>query len=113
MDYLCQNNVTLNINHGRAQYLDVYLIAPNGRRVHLFTDVGGNGLNFVGTTLDDEAATAITSGTTPFTGSFRPEGSLGAVDDLRTFGPWKLEVKDDKALKTGKILNWSFTVETP
>ncbi len=106
-------NVTLNINHQRAQDLDVYLIAPNGTRVHLFTDVGGNGVNFVGTTLDDEATTAITSGAAPFTGSYRPEGSLGAVNDPSTLGLWKLEVTDDKALKTGTILNWSFTVELP
>ncbi len=107
-------NVTLNINHQRAQDLDVFLIGPGGTtRIELFTDVGGNGVNFTGTTLDDEATTAITSGTTPFTGSFRPERSLGALDGLSTLGLWKLEVTDDKALKTGTIVSWSFTVETP
>ena len=33
-----------------------------------------------GSLLDDEAATAITAGVAPFTGSFRPQNSLRASD---------------------------------
>ena len=104
-------NVTVNINHGRAQDLDVFLISPNGTRIELFTDVGENGLNFFGTTLDGQATTNITSGSAPFTGTYRPEGNLGAFNSLSTLGTWKLEVTDDKALKTGTIISWSLTVE--
>ena len=71
-------NITLNIDHNRAADLDVYLIAPGpgGTRVELFTDVGGNGDDFTGTALDDQAGTSITQGSAPFTGSYRPEGNL-------------------------------------
>jgi subtilisin-like proprotein convertase family protein len=111
-DFISDLNVTLNINHQRAQDLDVFLIGPGGTpRIELFTDVGGNGLNFVGTTLDDQATTSITSGSAPFTGSYHPEESLSAFNTLRTPGTWTLEVKDDKALKTGTLQSWSFTVE--
>ena len=72
-------DVTLNITHTNDADLDVYLIGPTGSRVALFTDVGGTGQNFSGTILDDEAATAIASGTAPFTGHFRPQSSLSAV----------------------------------
>ena len=89
------------------------MIGPGNTRVELFTDVGGNGVNFSGTTLDDEAGTAITGGSAPFTGSFRPEGDLSAFDVLFTEGTWTLEVTDDKRKKTGTILNWSFTIEYP
>jgi hypothetical protein len=65
-------NVTLDISHTSDQDLDVYLIAPDGTRVELFTDVGGGGDHFTGTTLDDEAATPITAGAAPFSGSFSP-----------------------------------------
>ena len=51
----------LDISHTYDADLDVTLIAPNGTRVELFTDVGGGGANFVGTILDDEASTAIQS----------------------------------------------------
>ena len=48
-------NVELDITHSSDQDLDVFLIAPDGTRVELFTDVGGNGNDFSGTKLDDEA----------------------------------------------------------
>ncbi len=72
-------NVQLDISHLRDQDLDIYLRSPDGTRVELFTDVGGNGDNFSGTVLDDQASTSITSGSAPFAGIYRPEGSLAAV----------------------------------
>jgi subtilisin-like proprotein convertase family protein len=105
-------NVTLTIDHERVQDLDVYLIGPDGTRVQLFTDVGGNGVNFSGTTLDDEAGTSITAGSAPFGGSFRPEGNLSDFDAKDTDGDWTLEATDDKRSRTGTIRNWSITFET-
>ena len=104
-------NVTVNIDHTRDQDLDVFLIAPDGTRVELFTDVGGNGDNFVGTTLDDEASGSIVDGSAPFTGSFRPEGSLSALDGKDSVGTWSLEITDDKRRETGTLNSWSITVE--
>jgi hypothetical protein len=69
-------NAQVDITHWRDADLDGYLINPNGTRVELFTDVGGNGDNFEGTVLDDQTSTAITSGSAPFAGTYRPEGSL-------------------------------------
>ena len=48
-------NVLININHTWDEDLDVFLVAPDGTRVELFTDVGGIGDNFTNTLLDDEA----------------------------------------------------------
>jgi subtilisin-like proprotein convertase family protein len=39
-------NVTLDITHSWNEDLDVFLIAPNGTRVELFTDVGDGVANF-------------------------------------------------------------------
>ena len=55
-------NVQLTISHTRDQDLDVYLVSPDGTRVELFTDVGGNGDHFTGTILDDQASVSITAG---------------------------------------------------
>ena len=71
-------NVQLDISHRRDQDLDIYLRSPDGTRVELFTDVGGNGDNFSGTVLDDQASVSITAGSAPFSGTYRPEGSLAA-----------------------------------
>jgi len=100
-------NATVNINHTWDSDLDVFLISPDGTRVELFTDVGGSGDGFTSTVLDDEAGTAITSGSAPFTGSFRPEGSLADFDTLNPNGIWTLEVTDDANRDTGALSSWS------
>ena len=103
-------NVRVDITHGRVDDVDAYLITPWGARIQLFTDVGGNGKNFTNTILDDEAATAITAGSAPFNGSYRPEGLLSAADGHNTIGTWTLEVSDDqKGGPKGKLNNWSLT----
>ena len=58
-------DVEVNLTHTWDDDLDVYLVAPDGTRIELFTDVGGSGDNFTGTILDDQAASAIGSGTCP------------------------------------------------
>ncbi|MBN2473342.1 MAG: proprotein convertase P-domain-containing protein [Pirellulales bacterium] len=103
-------NVTLDIAHAYDADLDVYLVSSSGRRVELFTDVDGSGDNFTGTTLDDEAGTAITSGGPPFAGSFRPEGSLATFDGEDANGLWTLEITDDAGGDTGTLNGWSLTI---
>src|SRR5262249_55290056 len=103
-------NVRVNITHQRDQDLDVFLIAPDGTRVELFSDVGGNGQNFTNTMLDDEASAAITAGSAPFTGTYRPEGPLSALDGKSVTGTWTLEITDDQKSKTGTLNSWSLTI---
>ncbi|NQU21078.1 MAG: proprotein convertase P-domain-containing protein, partial [Candidatus Nealsonbacteria bacterium] len=108
-------NVELSIAHTWNEDLDVYLIGPDNTRVRLFTDVGDDTENFFGTILDDEADVSITAGTGPFTGSFRPEGSLGNFDGKDARGTWTLEVTDDEEWLDGTLESWSltFTERTP
>ena len=103
-------NVRVNITHTFDSDLDVFLVAPDGTRVELFTDVGGGGANFTNTILDDEASAAFTSGSAPFTGSFRPEGSLAVLDGMAANGSWTLEVTDDAGADVGTLNQWSLTV---
>ena len=106
-------NVTLSINHTYVSDMDVYLISPTGTRVQLFTDVGGSGDHFTNTTLDDEAGTAITAGSAPFSGSYRPEGLLSALDGQFANGTWTLEVYDDSSLHTtGTLVSWSISISS-
>lgn len=118
-------NVTLDITHTFDADLNVYLISPSGTRVKLFSDIGGPGDNFTNTTLDDEALTPITSGTAPFTGTFRPEPvidplelsqfpstftTLSAFDGEDANGTWTLEITDDAAGDVGVLNSWSLTI---
>ncbi|MGB2820667.1 MAG: proprotein convertase P-domain-containing protein, partial [Phycisphaerae bacterium] len=104
-------NVTLDITHTYDADLNVYLYSPWGTRVELFTGVDGSGDNFTNTTLDDEAAAPITSAAAPFTGTFRPEGSLSAFDHEDPNGTWTLEITDGGAGDVGRLNNWSITIE--
>jgi subtilisin-like proprotein convertase family protein len=100
-------NVRLNVSHPFDTDVDAFLISPSGTRVELFTDVGGDGDNFSGTVLDDQAATAIASAAAPFTGSFRPEGSLADFNGEDPNGAWALQLTDDSAGFSGNLLGWS------
>lgn len=103
-------DVQLTVEHTKAEDLDVYLIAPDGTRVELFTDVGARGDDFLGTILSDEAATPITSGSAPFSGEYRPEGDLSALEGKSLAGIWTLEVTDDKRRESGTLKSWSMSV---
>lgn len=105
-------DVRVNIVHGWNEDLDVTLIAPDGTRIELFTDVGGSSANFTNTVLDDEATASITAGVAPFTGRFKPEGNLTVLEGKIAAGTWKLEVRDDARWIAGTLLDWSITART-
>lgn len=106
-------NVTINITHTFDGDLDIFLIGPNGTRVELTTDNGSSGDNFVNTVFDDQATTSITAGVAPFTGSFKPEGLLSALNGISAAGTWTLEITDDAPIDTGTLNSWSLEITNP
>ncbi|MCX7425571.1 MAG: proprotein convertase P-domain-containing protein [Planctomycetia bacterium] len=103
-------NVTLDITHAYTSDLEVYLISPTGARVQLFDGVGADGDNFTDTTLDDEAATSISAAGAPFSGTFRPMGSLADFDGQSANGTWTLEITDNWTQDQGVLKHWSLEV---
>jgi subtilisin-like proprotein convertase family protein len=103
-------DVALSLTHTFDADLVLVLIAPNGTRVLLANQLGGAGQNYTGTIFDDEAATAITSGTAPFTGRFRPQQPLSALDGIPANGTWKLEIQDIGSGDVGTLDSWSLTL---
>ncbi len=103
-------DVRVNITHTWDSDLNVYLISPGGTRVELFTDVGSSGDNFTDTILDDEAGAGIVSGAAPFSGSYRPEGLLSALDGQNPNGTWRLEITDDAGGDTGTLNAWALRI---
>jgi hypothetical protein len=74
--------------------------------------VGGSGDNFTGTIFDDQATTAIASGTPPFTGRFRPAQPLSALLGEDPNGTWSLEITDFFQQDQGTLTAWSIRVRT-
>lgn len=103
-------NVTLDITHTFDADLSVVLVSPSGKLIVLFSNVGGSGNNFVDTTFDDEAAAAITSGTPPFTNTFRPEVPLSIFDGEDPNGEWTLQVTDEFDIDLGSLNSWSLSI---
>lgn len=100
-------NVRLDITHAFVGDLRISLIAPDGTTVVLSQFLGSNGDNYTATVFDDEAATAITAASAPFTGSFRPQNTLGAFDGDAANGTWTLLVRDDETGNAGVLNSWS------
>jgi subtilisin-like proprotein convertase family protein len=113
-------DVRVRIDHASVGDIDMYVIGPDGTTVQLAADVGGTNDDFgagatdctgVFTTFDDESPVFIEASTAPFFGTFRPEGSLSALDGKRHSGTWALRIVDDTANGVGGILHcWELTI---
>jgi subtilisin-like proprotein convertase family protein len=100
-------NVTVNITHTADRDLTLSLITPTETPITLASQRGGSSNHFINTVFDDEAANPISSGTAPFTGSFRPEQPLAAGDGISAAGSWTLKAVDSAAQDVGTINNWT------
>ncbi len=107
-------NVTINsLTHTYDGDLVLHVIGPDGTDVILSNRRGGSGDNFVGTVFDDAASTSVSSGTAPFTGSFRPDNPLSAFNGKIAAGLWKLFVVDQAAIDVGNINSWALNFTYP
>ena len=107
-------NVRLNISHSYVSDLVLVVQAPWGSQYTLYNRRGGSGDNLVNTLFDDQASAAISQGSAPFTGSFRPENSLAGVNGRNAKGTWTLLISDRQTRDSGKLLDWTleFTQQT-
>ena len=93
--------VSLWLNAPLDSDLSISLISPDNVIVDLSSG-NGAGANFGTnctpdggrTTFDDSAATAITAGSPPYVGAFRPEASLAALNGGTANGNWRLRIND-------------------
>lgn len=100
-------SVTIDLFHTYTADLRVSLVAPDGQEILLALREGGSGNNFIDTTFDDDAPTAITAAQPPFTGTFRPAGELSQLQGLDPNGQWLLRVVDFARLDGGVLSRWS------
>lgn len=105
--------VNLTILHNSTDDLIIKIESPQGTIVTLSDrNRGGSGDNFTDTTFDDAATTAIGDGTSPFTGSFKPDELLSGFNGQDANGVWKLIIEDlnlnGSAVR--ELSNWSIAV---
>lgn len=112
--------VKVDIEHERAQDLNLYLTSPKGTRIDLVTDVGGDWVDlYKGTIFDDDALEPVSDAKIPLnadeTKNFPfvrviPEGALGAFVGENPNGEWTLSVVDDGWGGVGKLNGWQLIV---
>jgi subtilisin-like proprotein convertase family protein len=105
-------DVAVDLTHTYVSDLRLQLTGPDGTVVTLVDGRGADGSNFSGTIFDDEAAAAITSGSAPFTGHFRPEGPLTSFDAKPAGGTWTLNLRDTIAPDSGSLISWRLIAAT-
>lgn len=95
-------DVQVQLTHTYVSDLRLILVSPGGTQVTLFDRQGGGG-DDLNTTFDDEASLSLTSGSPPFTGSYRPVTPLSALDGQLFAGTWQLRISDLASQDTGAI----------
>jgi len=102
--------VELDITHTFNGDLDIELISPAGTVLFLSDQNGGGGDNYTGTIFQD-GGMDITAGTSPFTGTFAPEGGTFAAtfDGEDIAGGWILRVTDNFGGDDGTLDNYCIT----
>jgi subtilisin-like proprotein convertase family protein len=104
-------NVKVNIDHAWISDIIVSLIAPDGTLVDLFSSVGHGEGEFDNTILDNEVSQSISGGSSPFSGTYKPEGNLSRFYGKSMEGTWKLQVTDTADQDTGILNSWCLIIE--
>jgi len=105
--------ICFNINHTWDSDLKATLIAPDGTSITLFAGVGGDQDNFTNTCLSQSSTNLINNNSAPFSGTFKPEESLGNLNNGQNGnGVWILRMVDVFGQDEGTLLDWSLTFGT-
>jgi subtilisin-like proprotein convertase family protein len=102
--------VCINLTHTWDSDLNIYIIAPDGTSSALTMGQGGSDDNYTNTCFNENASQSITAGSAPFTGTFRPMGEIGRVNNGQNGnGVWKLRVIDTYPADAGTVISFSVT----
>jgi subtilisin-like proprotein convertase family protein len=104
----------ITLSHSYLSDLSAFLIRPaTSQSVQLFSGIGGSSkLGLYETWFDDDAPISINSGSPPYTGSFRPSGTLATFNGGDPNGEWRLRINDNVAFDTGKLNEWGLAIGT-
>ncbi len=102
--------VCVNITHTYDADVTVWIVAPDGTAGVLFANVGGGGQNFTNTCVNDNGSLTFGASNAPFTGTFKPTGQMGLVNNNQNpNGTWHLRVNDNYGADEGTVNSFSIT----
>ncbi len=102
--------VCININHTYDADLIIQLQAPDGTVVTLSMNNGGGDDNYTATCFNQNNPNLISAGAAPFTGTFRPSGQLGNINNGQAGnGTWNLLVQDQNGQDSGALMDVTLT----
>jgi subtilisin-like proprotein convertase family protein len=105
-----QPQPTVGLEHTFVADLVGTLTAPDGTTVSLVNRDGGSGHNFCQTVFDDSATRSISTALAsenPFTGSWRPDSPLSALNGHSADGTWTFQVSDRAGADVGTVRAFS------
>jgi subtilisin-like proprotein convertase family protein len=87
---ITEMKVRLNMSHNWVGDVCYVVKAPNGKVLNLdnfLSATGGAGTNFVNTVISSSGTALLSSGTSPYTGTFRADAATGAIIPSAPAGP--------------------------
>lgn len=102
--------ICININHSWSYDLAIAIQSPDGNIVDLSVNNGWGGSDYTNTCFNGFAATSIVMGVPPFTGTFRPQGYIGSLNNGQVGnGVWNLLITDYSFGDIGNLISWNIT----
>lgn len=102
--------VCIDITHTYDADLRIWLITPDSTFIELSTDNGGSDDNYTSTCFSDLASNLISTGSAPFTGTYKPESPLFAAHNGQNpNGNWYLYILDTYPVDSGTLNSWTIS----
>jgi len=102
--------ICINLTHTYDGDLTVSIVSPDGNVAILIANSGGGGDDMLNTCFQWDAPNSITTGTPPFSGSFKPLDEFGFLNNGQNpNGLWNLRINDNANNDVGDLVNWSIT----
>jgi subtilisin-like proprotein convertase family protein len=98
-----------DLSYPDISQLGLDLVAPDGTRGTLVDHRGGPGQSFTATQLVPGASASLLSGVSPFTGTFHPDGDLGAILGTDRQGIWRLAMTTSGS-QIGRLNSWTLRI---
>lgn len=105
-------DIWFTLTYTSTANLDISLQGPDGTTVLLLSNVGQNGAVFYGSVFDSQAITAFISGTLPYIGAYRPQGTLNAFNGKTIAGTWQLVIENKNTSSEGELKGWGVRITT-